>query len=164
MASTRFFRWYPWVGAWHAPGLFILFIIALAANSTVSADSNLDRLYEAAGDGDNSLVEQLLSQGADVNSRSSSGSYALNAAAVSNHHTVIRTLLSHGADVNVQNKQGDTPLICATKYAGGDEQTVKLLVEAGTDINIADSVGKTALDYAAMKGQETAMAIIQRPK
>jgi ankyrin repeat protein len=75
---------------------------------------------------------------------------------------VIRILIDHKANPNVQNRQGDTPLICATKYAGGKAKTVELLVKAGTDLGIRDNSGKTALDYAKAKGQQEAIAILER--
>ena len=142
----------------------ILVSIAVLGMGFVSAASagDVDALYEAAGDGDAKQVSALLSSGVDVNGRSSSGSYALNAAAVENDAEVLRILLEQGADPNVQNGQGDTPLICATKYAGGKEPTVRLLVEAGTDLAIRDNKGKSALDYAKAKGQQEAIALLDK--
>ena len=84
-------------------------------------------------------------------------------AAVENETEVIKVLLEGGANPNVQNSQGDTPLICATKYAGGKAVTVKLLVEAGTDLAMQDNNGKTALDYAKAKKQEEAIALLVKP-
>lgn len=74
----------------------------------------------------------------------------------------MQILLDHGADPNVQNSQGDTPLICATKYAGGKAATVELLVKAGSDLGIRDNNGKTALDYAKTKGQQEAIVLLKR--
>jgi ankyrin repeat protein len=122
-----------------------------------------DDLYRAAGDGDAGKVSRLLDSGIDVNARSSNGSYALNNAAVENHVDVVRLLLDRGADPNVRNSQGDTPLICATKYAGGKAETVDVLVKAGTDLAVRDDKGNTALDYARAKGQADAVALIEGP-
>ncbi len=74
---------------------------------------------------------------------------------------MIEILLKRGADPNVQNLQGDTPLICATKYAGGKADTVKLLVDAGSDLAVMDDDGKTALDYAKAKEQQEAIALLE---
>jgi ankyrin repeat protein len=103
----------------------------------------------------------LLDSGVDANGRTDSGSYALNNAAVENEVEVMKILLARGADPNVQNSQGDTPLICATKYAGGKAATVKLLVEAGTDLAVQDNKGETALDYAKAKEQKEAIALLE---
>jgi uncharacterized protein len=125
---------------------------------------DVDALYEAAGDGDAAKVTALLDGGTNVNGRTKSGSYALNNAAVENEVEVMRILLLRGADPNVQNSQGDTPLICATKYAGGKAATVRLLVEAGTDLTIQDKRGHTALDYAEKKQQQEAIALLEKPR
>ena len=136
-----------------------LCMIGVAGTATAG---DVEALYQAAGDGKPTEVVALLKGGVNANSRTSSGSYALNAAAVENEVGVIQVLIDHDADPNVQNRQGDTPLICATKYAGGKAETVELLVKAGTDLGIRDKSGKTALDYAKAKGQQEAIAILER--
>jgi ankyrin repeat protein len=134
----------------------------LAVAGTTFAGS-VEELYDAAGDGDSTKVSALIESGVDINGRTGNGSYALNNAAVENEVEIMRILLERGADPNVQNSQGDTPLICATKYAGGKAATVKVLVEAGTDLAIKDDRGNTALDYAKAKDQQDAIALLQQP-
>lgn len=134
--------------------------LCLAGMSGAAFAGDVEALYRAAGEGKVTDVVSLLKGGAEVNGRTRSGSYALNAAAVENNTEVIQILLAHGADPNVQNSQGDTPLICATKYAGGKPTTVELLVDAGSDLGIKDNSGNTALDYAKTKGQADAIAIL----
>jgi ankyrin repeat protein len=141
-----------------------VFVCGLVVFCGAAAADTANKLYQAAGAGDMTAVEQLISEGADVNGKSSEGSQALNAAAASNHHNVIKLLLKHGADPNVLNKEGDTPMICATKYAGGNPKTVKLLLGAGPDLSIADNDGKTALDYAKQYNQSEAVALLQKAK
>lgn len=146
--------------------LDLLFLLSVAAfsigvASTASA-GDVEALYKAAGDGDSAEVTALLDAGVDVNGRTGTGSYALNNAAVENEVEVMKILLAGGANPNVQNLQGDTPLICATKYAGGKPATVKLLLEAGTDSTIKDDDGNTALDYAEKKGQKEAVAMLEK--
>lgn len=140
--------------------------IAIAASligiSGCASGGDVDTLYRAAGEGDTSRVMSLLESGVDVNARTSDDSYALNRAAVYNQDRTVRILLERGADPNVQNSEGDTPLICATKYAGGHAAIVKLLVEGGTDLMIKDKDGKTALDYAKAKGQQKAIALLEQ--
>jgi ankyrin repeat protein len=139
--------------------------VAVCLVGVVSSASagDVETLYAAAGDGDATQVSALLESGVDVNGRTQTGSYALNNAAVENHIEVIRILLDRGANPNVQNIQGDTPLICATKYAGGKPATVKMLVAAGSDLALKDDDGKTALDYAKEKDQQEAIALLEKP-
>lgn len=143
------------------PVMAIAVVFCLTGIAGTVAASDIDALYEAAGDGDSAQVSALLDRGVDVNGRTKSGSYALNNAAVENEIEVEKVLLDRGADPNVQNRLGDTPLICATKYAGGKAATVKLLVEAGADLSIRDDKGKTALDYAKAKDQQDAIALLE---
>jgi ankyrin repeat protein len=139
-----------------------VFVCGLLVLCGAAMADTTNKLYKAAGEGDVIAVEQLISGGADVNGKSSEGSQALNAAAAYNHHEVIKLLVKHGADPNVLNKEGDTPMICATKYAGGDPKTVKLLLGAGPDLSIADNDGKTALDYAKQYNQSEAVALLEK--
>lgn len=150
--------WCQYLRVFHAS----LAVCLLGVASTVSA-GDVEALYKAAGDGDSTEVTAILDSGVDVNGRTATGSFALNNAAVENHTEVIKLLLGRGANPNVQNIQGDTPLICATKYAGGKPATVKLLVDAGTDTGIKDDDGKTALDYARDKGQGGAIGLLESP-
>ena len=139
------------------------FVICLIGFAGTASAGDVEALYKAAGDGDSTKVSALLDSGVDVNGKTSTGSYALNNAAVENEMEVIKILLERGANPNVQNSQGDTPLICATKYAGGKATTVKILVEADTDQAIKDDDGKTALDYAKAKEQQEAIALLETP-
>lgn len=135
-------------------------LACLIGVSGAASANDVEALYKASGDGDSAQVSALLDGGVDVNGPTGSGSYALNNAAAENEVEVIRILLDRGADPNVQNGQGDTPLICATKYAGGKPATVRLLVDADTDQAIKDDEGKTALDYAKEKDQQKAIALL----
>jgi len=138
-----------------------LFVTLTGIAGSVAA-GDVDALYEAAGAGNAAKVSALLDSGVDINGRSSNGSYALNNAAVENQLEIMRTLLDHGANPNVQNSQGDTPLICATKYAGGKAATMKMRVDAGTDLAIEDDKGNTALDYAKARDQQDAIALLEQ--
>lgn len=134
--------------------------VVLFANSPVYA-SETEQLYLAAQNGDIQSARALLNKGVNVNVMSRTASYPINAAAVENDLAMIELLIANGADLNVQNGQGDTPLICATKYGGGIEKTVKLIVDAGADVSITDNDGKTALDYAIEKKQTAATKLIK---
>ena len=128
-------------------------------NYAISDDAAY-KLYKAAENGDIEVVEQLISEGVSVNAKNKSGSYALNAAAYKNDHKLIKLLLNNGADIDSRNGELDTPLICATKYSSGNEVTVKMLLEAGTDVKAVDEDGNTALFYAKKKGQTAAVSIM----
>jgi ankyrin repeat protein len=142
--------------------LSVLCIAAAVFVNSPAYAAEADQLYKAAQNGDIQTVKGLLDKGVSVNTKSSTGSYAINAAAIRNDLAMMRLLVSRGADLNVQNRDGDTPLICATKYGGGKAATIELLVEAGADTAKVDSDGKTALAYAKQKKQNEAARLLEK--
>jgi ankyrin repeat protein len=141
---------------------FLRGMILVCVLSNIAHAADADQLYKAAQKSDVQTAKTLLDKGADVNSRSSTGSYPIHAAAVNNDKDMLDLLIAKGANLGVQNKEGDTPLICATKYGGGKEATVKVLLAAGADSGIADKKGKTALDYAKEKEQKKAIELLTK--
>jgi ankyrin repeat protein len=64
----------------------------------------------------------------------------LHYATLVNNPDAVKTLLDHAANANARdNNVGDTPLIMAV--AKGYEGVVKLLLENGANVNLADSQG-----------------------
>ena len=47
---------------------------------------------------------------------------------------IVRLLIAHGADVNAQSSSGNTPLMYAC--AGGHEDVVRVLLEAGAHVEV----------------------------
>ena len=136
-------------------------LLFLTSTTAISDDDKAYQLYKAAENGDIETVEKLISEGVSVNAKNKSGSYALNAAAYKNDHKLIKILLKHGANIDSRNRGLDTPLICATKYSSGDEETLMMLLEAGSDVNAVDEDGNTALHYAKKKDQKAAVEILE---
>ena len=69
---------------------------------------------------------------------------------------IVQYLIGAGADVNYNN--GATPLYMAAYY--GHEQIVKMLIEAGADINVKCVVGWTALQIASARGDENIVKML----
>src|SRR5205823_1399471 len=77
----------------------------------------------------------------------------------------MRLLLDKGADAKLPNRNGINPLMAAAGLGTKEEDTtgrhktqadaieaIKLCLDAGLDINAADSSGKTAMYGAALQG------------
>ncbi len=96
-------------------------------------------LFEAALKGDQTYIERLISQGANVHAQDSRGLSPLHNAASGGRLSTMRLLLQQGVDVNVANKEGATPLW----YAAFQNQTaaMRLLLESGADPNVIGSDG-----------------------
>lgn len=106
-------------------------------------------LQVAAHQGHQTLVEYLLSIGANVNIVDKEGDSVLHYAAFGNQPDIMRILLQHGANINVLNASHCTALhISAHKKP---PHCVRVLLEFTADVNLQDSYGDTALHDAIGK-------------
>ena len=98
------------------------------------------------------MVVELLKRGADPNEeRGTGGSTPLHLAIVENKDQLVKALLEKGAHLETKNDYGYTPLLKAVKY-GASEEIVDLILEHGADVHILAEDRKTALHFAAQKG------------
>jgi len=111
--------------------------------SVLEKDNNgFDAIHHAASNGQDDIVDYLLSQGAKVSDAS------LQTAAAGGHISTVRKLL--GLKVNVNHVEGEyqtTALQMAAYH--GDASIVKLLLTAGAKVDVASKNGWTALHEAA---------------
>ncbi len=140
--------------------IICLFMLLLAYNINVMAQSTADDLVYAAENGDVRKIGELLSKGADINARNSDGQTALIMAMLENHSDVVNFLISKDVDVNTKNGEGKTPLMVASSK--GYTEIAKILIAKGAYINAKDSNGETALTMACIsdKNVEIVKALI----
>lgn len=104
--------------------------------------TNVAKLRNAAMDGDDTTVENLVNGGVDPNVADVDGWTPLWVAAKYGHEQIIRMLLSAGVKPNqVANRSGSTPFHLAAME--GQYKIVELLVEAGASIEARDDDGRT---------------------
>ena len=117
-------------------------------------------LLQAAAEGQEVVVQQLLENGAELESKDNRGRTPLLWAAVKGREAVVKLLLSRSDVVaDSQDKDGRTPLSWAA--SGGNEAVIKLLLSR-SDV-IADSPnkdGRTPLSYAASGGNEAVIKLL----
>jgi ankyrin repeat protein len=137
--------------------------------------------YESEGA---ALVEDLIAAGADVNAQCSiSKTTALIAASSSSQSETVKVLLEAGAKVDVQDADGKTALMqygnrrltrllaeFGNKFIKKGSlmtgnwrpaQVVKLLVEAGANLNLRDKDGKTVFEIAARSESKYFLAALK---
>ncbi len=110
------------------------------------------------------LLQLTLAAGADVHSLDSYNGTGLIRAADRGHVEIIAELLKTDIDLDHINRLGWTALLEAIILGdGGPRHTevVRLLVEAGADVNQTDGQGVTPLEHARMRGFEEIAAILE---
>lgn len=117
-----------------------------------------NRLFYAAGDGDNKLIEELIKAGVPVDHAIGDGPTPLRAAVWNNRPASVRLLIEKKADVNGIGHDicGDirgTALMNAIGWCR--HECSRLLLDAGARVNIKDRYGSTALTGAALSGCST---------
>lgn len=90
------------------------------------------------------LAKKILDQGADPNDKIPTGGSALTFSGMKNDVKYLKLMLDNGGDPNFIHGERKEPLILYV-VSPGKLEYIKLLVEAGADINVADDSGETAL-------------------
>jgi ankyrin repeat protein len=130
--------------------------VLIAAGANVNAkDAIEDSTFLYAGaEGRNEILKLALPT-ADLKSTNRYGGTALIPAAHHGHAETVRILLGTAIDKDHINKLGWTALLEAVILGdGGSTHTeiVRMLVEAGASVNIADRDGVTPLQHAKRRG------------
>ena len=106
----------------------------------------------------------LVAAGADVNAEDSYNGTGLIRAAERGHAEVVRRLLATPIEVDHVNRLGWTALLEAVILGqGGPDhtRTVRVLVDAGADVNLPDGDGVTPLAHARQRGQRQIAGILR---
>jgi ankyrin repeat protein len=115
------------------------------------ADANLQEpILNAVGQGNEAIVQLLLSHGASMKSTDQSGRTPLYLAAAKGFTGLCRALAAQGADINAKDNRGRTPLHIAATL--GNLPTVEFLVSNKAQIEAKDDAGLTPLDVAVDHG------------
>mmetsp|Transcript_7861 Transcript_7861/g.19095 ORF Transcript_7861/g.19095 Transcript_7861/m.19095 type:complete len:439 (+) Transcript_7861:55-1371(+) len=115
-------------------------------------------------------VQALIDGGVDASYANGVGQTALHVACLWGNIDVAKVLVKAGAQVNaINNFSGAAPLHCAaTENERGNKEgrneCIKLLVEAGADVNLRDMRGKKAQQYAVSgSGVRTMLGVPEEP-
>ena len=129
--------------------------------NTSEDQENLNKqLIEASKDNQVTLVQQLLEQKADPNTKNNSNWTPLMFAANKGHSEVVNLLLDKGADPNARDNQGWTVVIWAASK--GHTKIVNQLIEKGGDPTLKNNSGETALDKAKKNGHTETVNLLEQ--
>lgn len=103
------------------------------------------------------FLRELISNGADLNMATADGLPIIRAAALEDS-TILAMLLEAGANVDLRLEDGNTALIAACVH--GRKESVRLLMEKGADIELANFWKETAMDIAARQGHDEIVMIL----
>jgi ankyrin repeat protein len=136
-------------------------LLKLGARAEVVDGEGRTALMHASESGNLEVMAALLDGGADVNGGLPLGT-PLVVAASSGKIAAVKLLLQHHAEVDkpfrIEELEGVTALMAAA--IEGKEDVVRLLVQAGADLEARNSGGATALDLARTAGKEGVAAFL----
>ncbi|KAK6176196.1 hypothetical protein SNE40_014525 [Patella caerulea] len=112
-------------------------------------------LIFASHQGQETIVEELLKKGADINIVDHLGNTAVAAAIIGEKKRIAKYLIGKGCDITVTDNNGRTAIHSAAIEDFGD--IISLLIQKGCDANIQDKVGDTALHDAISKDSTNAI-------
>ena len=131
--------------------------VLLALLFPLSALASDSRLANAAEKQDRTTLRTLMKQHADVNAPQADGMTALHWAAYLDDLETAKILTKAGAEVKPTNAYGVTPLSLAC--LNGNEALVELLLDAGTDPNLAEFFARAELKRGnCSSGSATALS------
>ncbi len=93
-------------------------------------------------------VSALLASKADPEMKDANGVRAIHYAAGEPDPAILRTLIVAGADINAKGRAGKTPVMEAARL--GMFQNVKVLVDAGADLDTCDELDRNVVMFGAM--------------
>lgn len=138
-------------------------LIAAGADVNVKDAIQDSAFLYAAAEGRVEILKLALAAGADLASTNRYGGTALIPAAHHGHVEAVRILLDTDIDVDHINNLGWTALIEAVILGDGGPvhtEIVRLLVEAGAQVELGDSDGVTPLEHAKRRGFTAMEAIL----
>lgn len=121
-------------------------IADLIADAPTVEKQRITSLFLAVSYNQIGVTEELLNNGAGVNSRDDEGNAAIHYAAEKGHTDMVAFLMKRGARVDIAGKEGKTALHLAAEK--GDQDMVRCLMDFNASSKALDKSGKTAADLA----------------
>lgn len=107
------------------------------------------------------IVDRLIDLGANPNVLDKRGCSYLHYAARACNSDCLRKILSFGLDINGVDSNGWSPLHWAASSGYGSARSIKTLLKAGSNKDLKDKQGRTALDLATLCGKNEEANILK---
>lgn len=129
-------------------------------------NQTFNALHAAASGGNGRVVEYLLQEGLDINSRTPQGWTPLFVAVRDGQAEVAKWFVYKGADLNVKSNLGATALMMAVTQPFQTEKArldlLEYMLKRGADANVADKYGHTPLYYATVQGNKDVVKLLEQ--
>ncbi|HOP30239.1 MAG TPA: ankyrin repeat domain-containing protein [Spirochaetota bacterium] len=139
--------------------LLLLFLFSCSPYQTNEDAFKYENYFKLVKKSDYSEVQKHLENGTDTELRDYAGECAIHWAAINDDLQMIQLLKSFGADINSWNAYGETALLLLIKFHGTID-TIKYIIENGSDINHQDNNGYSALHYATFPGDMEKVSLL----
>lgn len=138
---------------------FAEWLLGKGANANpVDERPSITPLWEAASRGHISIIERLISAGADVNAWTGIGGTALRVASSTGQAEAVETLIRAGANVDMHSLFVATPLTSAVEK--DNHVIAELLLQEGADINACGGTYSNALQAASYCGANSLITLL----
>lgn len=118
----------------------------------IQNNANNDYFIEAIKENDAMSVRLLLEEGVNVNQRNSAGATPLHRVTSTGNLEIAKMLIENQANAEAKTKNGSTPLHTAVMAPEPSAEMVTLILDQWVNVDEQDNFGKTALHFAAEKG------------
>ncbi len=137
----------------------------------VNAEGNTPLYLGVRRPGNEKVIQLLIEQGGDLNSRDPKGRNALQVSVDSNQIGYVGLLVSHGIDINSRDNDGNTALHYPLAKALSNKlfvpyckEIVKVLSREGADPTIRNKEGKSPMDLAMETGESELINLLKSSK
>ncbi|XP_064621808.1 ankyrin-3-like [Lineus longissimus] len=118
----------------------------------------LTLLSQAAWDGNDNTVQELIEKGASIETKDFKGNTSLILAIYQGHSSIVQVLLDKGAGIETKGSNDWSPIHFASNR--GYENTVKLLLDRGAEIETRTNNGFSPLSIASENGHENVVELL----
>ncbi|OHW99193.1 ankyrin repeat domain-containing protein 52 [Colletotrichum incanum] len=151
------------LAAYHGHLEVVKLLLDNGADTKTTTKNGWTPLNAASDGGHLEVVKLLLARGADIAVANKDGCSPLYSAACQGHPEIVKLLLAKGADATFAENKGWTPVHIASLK--GYLKLAEVLLEKCQDcVDVQETVGRTALFFAAMRGHSELVRLLVSKK